>query len=106
MKCFNANIIANPAYIAVKNETVRASRQFFTVEVEHNIIRRLAVEMGYIPSGVDVLKLTEAEREELITVSENNAYTVHHASMQLSSMIVQSLTLYDYCFLYTLIRLK
>ena len=63
---FNMNAMASSAYTAAKTKTVRASRLFFTAEMEQSIIRRLAVEMGYIPADTDVLHLTEAERNQVI----------------------------------------
>ena len=41
---------------------------------EQSIIRRLAVELGYIPAGVDVFQLTEAERVELVQSRDDTEF--------------------------------
>ena len=51
---------------------MRTSSNFFNGDVEPLIVRRLAFEMGYIPCGVDVFKLTE--RKALATLHDNSEF--------------------------------
>ena len=71
---FNTNAMASPAYLEMKQETVRTSRDFFIREMEQLIIRPLAIQMGYIPDNVNVFSLTEAERVALLVCPDNSAF--------------------------------
>ena len=57
-----------------KWETVRSSRNFFDKNNEAAVVRPLAMQMGYIPSGVDVFALSGMERERLAEQPSNNEF--------------------------------
>ena len=56
------NCTAKADYEQAKIQTKQASRAFFNTDIEVDIIRPLAVRLGYIPADVDVLHLSDADR--------------------------------------------
>ena len=70
----SAQRATNPAYQAAKNETLEASRRFFTRDLEQLIVRQLAVGMQCIPSDVDVFRLTEEQRVALLVGRDDSEF--------------------------------
>ena len=57
----------------LKIRTYQASRGFFHADLEKEVIRPLAVRLGYIPADTDVLQLSKVELAELALIcSEDN----------------------------------
>ena len=74
LETVNAQRASNPAYQAAKNETLEASRRFFTRDLEQLIVRQLAVGMQCTPSDVDVFRLTEEQRVALLVGRDDNEF--------------------------------
>ena len=62
---FNENRAITPVYEAQQQAAIHASRQYFHCGFEAMIVRPVAVLLGYIPAGVNVLSLSEDHREAL-----------------------------------------
>ena len=60
---FSANRAITTVYEAQQKATVDASREYFHSGFEATIVRPVAVLLGYIPAGVDVLSLSDDHRE-------------------------------------------
>ena len=58
-----------------KKETTLASRAFFRADFEADIIRPLAVRLGYIPPDIDVFQLSEADREHFASTSQPDNFS-------------------------------
>jgi hypothetical protein len=71
---YNGNKARGNLHDAAKERVLVSSRQFFQSDIEENVIRPLAVQLGYIPTGCNPLAPNELESARLAPDADENEF--------------------------------